>query len=243
MANKIEQKDIESMPHGFSIAIDGPVASGKGTLATVLAQRLDGFFMNTGAMYRCVALLCIEGGLAFDSEEQVRKVLPGANIALESGRVLLNENDVTERIQGQDVSHGSSVIAVYGRVRENLVKRQQEIARKKTAKGLIVISEGRDTGTKVFPEASLKIFLTANIDTRAKRRLEQYREKGIEKSLEEVREEIRIRDERDTNRKIDPLVSDPEARGYWVLDNSEQTEEESVEAILGELKKRGLVND
>lgn len=231
------------MSKGFSIAIDGPIASGKGTVATALANKLDGLFMSTGSMYRSVALLCLEKGIDINSETEVTRVLPSVNIDYLGKRVFLNGSDVTDKLRQPDVSHASSVVAVYAKIRNDLVKKQQQIAQQYVDKGQIVIADGRDTGTRVFPKAALKIFLTANLNVRAKRSLERYKQEGVEKNLEEVILETEIRDKRDTERKIDPLPSNPVALGYWVLDNSNQTEEETINSITVELKRRGLIND
>lgn len=228
---------------GFSIAIDGPVASGKGTLALALAKRLDGFFLNTGAMYRSLALLAFEKGVDFNDEEEVLKLLPLVNVDLRDGKVFLNGKDVTDEIKKPEPDKGSSIVAVYKKVREVMVSKQQELANKNIEMGKIVIGEGRDAGTRVLPNASLKIYLTADIQIRAKRRQELYKSKGVIKTFEEVLEEAKIRDERDSQREIDPLPSDPEKLGYWILDNSMQTEEESINVIMDELKRRGLLND
>lgn len=231
------------MNKGFSIAIDGPIASGKGTLAIALADKLGGFFMNTGGMYRAVAFLCLERGIDIQSEEKVARVLSDVNVDFKDQKVFLNDRDITERIKESDVASGSSVVAVYSAVRKDLVYKQQKIAKDIANRGQVVIAEGRDTGTKVLPNASLKIFLTARLEVRAKRSLLRYKQKGIDKSLDEVIAETKIRDERDANREIDPLVSIPLNFGYWVLDNSDQTEEQSINSILQELRKRGLIND
>lgn len=230
------------MSKGFSIAIDGPIASGKGTVATALANKLNGLFMSTGSMYRSVALLCLEKGIDINSEAEVAKILSNVNVDYVGKKVFLNGLDVTDKIRESDVSHASSVVAVYIKIREDLVKKQQQIAQKYIDRGQIVIADGRDTGTRVFPEAALKIFLTASLETRAKRSLERYKQKGVEMDLENVLLETEIRDKRDTERKVDPLPSNPVAFGYWVLDNSNQTENETVRAIMEELRKRGLIN-
>ncbi len=241
--NSVEPEKIseaEPMPQGFSIAIDGPVASGKGTLATALAQKLGGFYINTGAMYRSVALLCLERGIDINNESEVIRVLPDINVEFNDSKVLLNGNDITERITRPDTTHGSSIVAVYGSVRADLAKKQQQIAQNAIDKGQVVIAEGRDTGTKVFPNAPIKIFLTARPEIRALRRAVQYQEKGIKKDAHEVLVDLKIRDERDINRAIDPLPSNPSQLGYFILDNSDQAEEETVDSIMTELKRRGL---
>lgn len=229
------------MNKGFSIAIDGPMASGKGTVANALANKLGGIFMSTGSMYRAVSFLCLERGIDINSEEEVVKVLPDVNVDYVGKKVLLNNKDVTNRIRQQDVTYGSSVVAVYAKIREDLVKKQQQIAQKYIDRGKIVIADGRDTATRVFPNASLKIFLTASIKVRAKRNVVRYKKKGLGKSFEEIVAETKLRDERDSSRKIDPLPSFPKELGYWVLDNSNQTERETIGIIMSELGKRGLI--
>jgi cytidylate kinase len=231
------------MPQGFLIAIDGPVASGKGTTALALSNRLGGFFINTGGMYRAVALFCINKSVDINNEEEVTKVLSEANIEAGNGKIFLNGEDVTERIKESDTSEGSSVVAVYGSVRETMVKKQQEIGQRAINGGQMVIAEGRDVGTRVFPRAAFKVFLTASVEVRAKRRQFQYRAKGIRKEMQDLIEEIIARDQRDTGRTIDPLSSDPEKDGYLVLDNSDQTPEQTAEVIMQDLTERGLIDD
>jgi cytidylate kinase len=169
--------------------------------------------------------------------------LPEVNIEVRDGKIFLNGNDVTERIKEPDTSDGSSVVAVYGSVREALVKKQQEIGKRAIDQGKIVVAEGRDAGTRIFPGAALKVFLTASMEVRAKRRQVQYLVKGIKKEIQDLIEEIRIRDQRDTGRIIDPLSSDPGKDGYLVLDNSDQTSEQTAEVIMQKLIKRGLIDD
>lgn len=233
----------EIMPQGFSIAIDGPVASGKGTLANVLAKRLGGFYLDTGAMYRSVAFQCLQNGIDINDQAAVETTLPSLDVVFEGGRISLNGSDVTERIREQDVTHGSSVVAQYGSVREDLVRKQQQIAKEAMKNGQMVVIEGRDVGTRILPNASLKIFLTARPEVRALRRAVQDREKGIKTDAHEALKDLRKRDERDMNRAIDPLPSNPSELGYFILDNSDQFEEETVESIMAELKRRGLVHD
>jgi len=231
------------MNKGFSIAIDGPVASGKGTVASALANALGGFFINTGGMYRCVALLCIQNNIDTEKEAEVVKVLPQTNVEFRKGCVYLNGADVTERLKEADVARGSSVVAVYEKVRKDLVEKQQRIAGDLILKGKIVIAEGRDTGTRVLPDASFKIYLTAAVEIRAKRSLNRDMQRGAIKNFEDVLKETKIRDERDMGRDVDPLPSNPESLGYWVLDSSSQKEEETIGIVLSKLKERGLIHD
>lgn len=244
--SKVERGGEEMLiPHGFAIALDGPTAAGKGTVAAALAKRLNGFFMNTGGMYRAVALYCIEHGIeTVNNEIGVARILSEVNIDIKDGGIILNGNDVTERIKAPDTSDGSSKVAVYREVRKALVRRQQEIGQRIIDHDQIVVAEGRDAATKIFPEAGLKVFLNASLGERARRRQLQYREKGIEKGLLEIEAEISKRDDRDSNREIDPLqLKDPEKVGYWVVDDSNETPAETVERIFMELVRRGLVKD
>lgn len=228
------------MPQGFTIAIDGPVASGKGTIAKKLAEELKGLYLYTGGMYRSVALACINLGLDVTNPEHVISVLGKIDIQIsEEHNVFLNGKDVTERIKQADTASGGSIVAVIPYVRKVLVKRQQEIAKKTIEKGEVVVAEGRDTGTVVFPHAELKVYLTADPEVRAKRRLAQYERHEAE--LEKMLEEIHERDNRDKGRRIDPLPSNPEAHGYFILDNSNLTEEQTLDAIKEELHKKSLI--
>jgi cytidylate kinase len=232
--------DIRSTGQGFAIVIDGPLASGKGTIAQRLANELDGFYLYTGGMYRSVALACLDRGLDVTNPEEVIGILGKLRIDIgEDHHVLLNGHDVTERIKAPDTASGASVIAVIPHVRKILVKRQQEIAKAEIAKGKIVVAEGRDTGTVVFPDAGLKIFLTASTEERARRRLSQY--KMPESEFEKMLASLKERDTRDIHRTIDPLPKNPEAHGYLIIDNSNLTQEQTLGKIKGELRKRKLM--
>ncbi|MCL5435324.1 MAG: (d)CMP kinase [Patescibacteria group bacterium] len=228
------------MSKGFVIAIDGPVAAGKGTISPLLAKNLNGFYLYTGAMYRCLALLCIKRGIDTKDENTVVNILPEFGINVFDNKVFLNGEDVTERIKREDVAMASSDVAVIKKVREEMVSIQQEIANKLMDEGKIVIAEGRDTATRVFPDAKLKIFLTATPEVRAKRRLLQIEERGEKAKFENVLKDVKLRDEQDLDRKIDPLVKNPEEFGYIVLDNSNMSEEETVDFIL---QKAEVLND
>lgn len=236
------RNEDEPMPQGFSIAIDGPVAAGKGTLATALAKRLGGFYLDTGAMYRSVALAAIKQGVNIEDPSAVQTILPDVEIKFEDGSVLLNGEDVTTRIREADASHGSSVVAQYPHVREDMVRRQQKLAKEAMERGQMVIMEGRDAGTKILPNASLKIYLTARPEVRALRRAVQDKEKGIKTDAHEALQALKKRDERDMNREVDPLPSNPSEHGYFVLDNSDQFEDESIDSIMKELRSRGLIS-
>jgi CMP/dCMP kinase len=227
----------------FAIAIDGPVAAGKGTIAQKLARDLKGFHLYTGAMYRCLALLCLQKGIELSDTEAVIAVLPQFSISFRNERVYLHDEDVTDRIKQKDAASGSSVVAVDPRVRKEMVLKQQEIGKAAMADGKIVVSEGRDTATKVFPDSPFKVYLTASDTVRAERRLAQYKAQGKDRTLEEIIREIHERDKRDMGRVTDPLPSNPTELGYFVLDNSKMNEEETVHALHAELRKRELIDD
>jgi len=225
------------MSKGFVIAIDGPVAAGKGTISPILAENLNGFYLYTGAMYRCLAFLCIKSGIDATDESAVVNILPEFKINVSDNKVFLNGEDVTERIKGEDVAMAASKVAVIKKVREEMVSIQQEIANKLIDEGKIVIAEGRDTATRVFPNAKLKIFLTATPEVRTKRRLLQIEKRGEKAEFEYVLKDVKLRDEQDSEREIDPLVKNPQAFGYFVLNDSEMSEEETIRIIIKEVEK------
>lgn len=225
------------MKKGYSVAIDGPVAAGKGTIAPALAKKLNGFYINTGAMYRCVALFCFKNNINIENESNIEKVLDKISIELKNDRIFLNGTDVTDEIKKENISMSSSKVALYQKVRQKLVLYQHKIAQNALSSGISVVAEGRDTGTKVLPNADLKVFLTADPRVRAQRRLQQIKDRKENKSFEEILEEIITRDKQDSERKIDPLVTNPKAYGYFVLDNSSLSEEETINAIIKEIKE------
>lgn len=224
------------MKKGISIAIDGPVAAGKGTIAPLLAKRLEGFYLYTGAMYRCVALFCINKGIDLNNENLVDSILSDIKISFNDNEIFLNGKQVTEDLKKEEISMGSSKIALYKLVREKMVNIQKQIVNDMLEKGLSVVAEGRDTATRVMPNASIKIFLTAKPEIRAKRRFNQLMKMGAKETFSEVLEDVDKRDKQDMERKIDPLVSDPYDMGYEVLDNSLLTEEETLNWIVEKIK-------
>lgn len=231
----------KSPEKGITIAIDGPVASGKGTLAPLLAAQLNGFYLQTGAMYRCVALSCMKDQIDWANEQAVVRELPKLSITFTADAVLVNGEDVTAEIRKEMVSMAASKIATMPQVRQEMVTRQQALAAAMLREGKIVIAEGRDTGTRLFPEASLKIFLTAKPEIRARRRVAQLRAMGREANYATVFSELMARDTQDQERKTDPLVTEPEKYGYTVIDDSSLSEEETITTILTMMKERGLL--
>jgi pantoate ligase / CMP/dCMP kinase len=207
------------------IAIDGPAGAGKSTVTKLVAARLGLLFLDTGAMYRAIAWLMLEAQLALDDEPNIARLVSQAKIELAGERVVVNNIDVTEAIRTQAVSSAVSPIAKLGVVRTALVKQQQAIG----AQGGIV-AEGRDMCTHVFPQAQVKIFLTASVAERARRRQQDLRERGQgEVSLAELEKSIAERDTIDSTREISPLRKAPDAVEI-ISDNL--TIEEVVETIV-----------
>ncbi len=225
----------------LQIAIDGPVAAGKGDIAARLAKDLHLTYIYTGAMYRMLALACIEKHIPLDDTKRILSRLDEIIIDLVEPnadspyayRALLNGRDVSERITRHDTAMGAAAVSSIPEVRTFMVKRQQELADGKPA-----VLEGRDIGLRVLPNAQLKIHLTASLEERSKRRWLQWKEKGIEKSLPEVIEDTMVRDTKDMTRQTDPLQKLPDA---WELDTTNMTQELVIEEIKKELRKRNLL--
>ncbi len=212
----------------FRIAIDGPSGAGKSTVARKVAQRLRFLYIDTGAMYRAVGLKVTREQLAWDQTDAIVEAARRARIELKNGprglRVFLDGVDVSEAIRTEAVGQAASRVSSIPGVRKILVQAQQELGKRGG-----VVMEGRDIGTKVFPEAELKIFLDASEPTRARRRFTQNRHKREALNLEGILEEIRQRDRRDRERTDSPLV---QARDALYLNTSNQTVDEVVEKIL-----------
>ncbi|MCL6096255.1 MAG: (d)CMP kinase [Patescibacteria group bacterium] len=227
------------MSKGLSIAIDGPVAAGKGTIAPVLAQKLNGIYLDTGAMYRCVALYCLENNIDLDNLEQVEMALQKIDIDITRDKVFLNAKDVTNDIRAKEVDLGVPKAAGIAKVREALILQQKKIAEKALSEGYTFVAEGRDIATKVIPNADLKIFLTANVRVRAQRRLKQKEGRSEKQNFEKVLEGVIERDEQDIEVNK-TLVKNPGEFGYIILDNSNMSEEETVNFILQKIE---VLND
>lgn len=219
--------------NGFAIAIDGPVASGKGTVSNLLAELLHGFHFNTGAMYRGLTFYCLDNGINLQNDKEVVKALGSINFELKDDKIFINGKDITSEITQSKVTAGAPVVAAISEVRAEMVKRQREIGLKKIAEGKIVLVDARDAATKIFPDAKLKIFLTATAEVRAKRRLDQLGHGNFEEVLASIKE----RDHMDTYRKATPLVSDPKRHGYWVIDNSNLTKHDTIDIILRKIRE------
>lgn len=209
----------------INIAIDGPSAAGKSTIAKELCKKLGYVHLDTGAMYRCTALKALRKGLAMDDEAGVCRMLEDTVIELTpDGKVFLDGEDVSKAIREDDVSMRASDVSKLQNVRRDLVKRQQEMAR---TKGFIM--DGRDIGTVVLTDAEVKIYMTASARARAMRRYLQNVENGIETSdVETLEAEIKARDEQDMNREFSPLRKADDA---IEIDTSDLTIEEVTERI------------
>jgi CMP/dCMP kinase len=210
------------------IAIDGPVGSGKSTVARRVAQFLDYVYVDTGAMYRAFALKALRSRVPLDAEEKLVALARETRVDLlprdGSLRILLDGEDVSEAIRSREVSEGSSKVSVFAGVRKVMVAEQR-----RAGSGGGVVMEGRDIGSVVFPDADLKIYLTASADVRAERRWREHQQKGDSITLDETRAEVRERDRRDRERTVSPLVRAPDA---VLVDSSAMDAEEVARLIV-----------
>lgn len=218
----------------FVVAIDGPGGAGKSTTARAVAARLGLSYLDTGALYRCVALRAVEQGLALDDGPRIAEIARHLDVRFAAGseRVTLGERDVTTEIRTPEMSQAASKVSALPPVREALVELQRRSAR---APG--TVAEGRDMGTVIFPDARLKVFLDATVDERARRRVADLRGLGRADGVEEVRAQLAERDARDSGRAVAPLRQAPDA---VVLDTTDLAFEEVVDRIVAEARSRGI---
>ncbi|OGY17123.1 MAG: cytidylate kinase [Candidatus Chisholmbacteria bacterium RIFCSPHIGHO2_01_FULL_49_18] len=220
------------------IAIDGPVAAGKGTVARILAERLGWLYVDTGAMYRAAALLARRAGVSFEDSKAIASLVDRSHFEMRNptdterdGRLttlVVDGEDVSWKIRTEEFSRGASMVAAHQEVRRSLVEKQQKIATLHN-----VVMEGRDITFRVLPKAQLKIFLTASEEERAKRRHHQLIERGVDADYNTVLDDLRTRDWRDSERGTDPLHIVEDA---WVFDTTGMKISEVVERILDKVR-------
>ncbi|MFI3261174.1 MAG: (d)CMP kinase [bacterium] len=217
----------------YNIAIDGPASAGKSTTAKLLAKRLDYIYVETGSMYRAISVYLCEQNIQYNCEADVIKELDKIfiDIKYKDGvqHIFVNEQDVTDKLRREEIGEIASIIAPIPEVREKLLNLQRTLAKSND-----VIMDGRDIGSVVLPDADLKIYLDADISTRAQRRHEELIEKGMTKTLDEVREDIKQRDYRDMTRETSPLIKADDA---VVIDDTNLTKDEVLDKIVSLIKK------
>lgn len=217
------------MDKRISIAIDGPAAAGKSTVAKVVAKKLSYVYIDTGAMYRAITYAALEQKVDIENEEKLMGVVKNVNIEFQQGEntqlVFLNGQDVSEVIRTPDVTNRVSIVAKHRLVREEMVRRQQELAEKGG-----VVMDGRDIGTHVLPDAEVKIFMLASVEERAERRYLENMNKGFDSNLEQLKEDIARRDKLDSEREVSPLKKADDA---LELDTTSLSIEEVVQKIMG----------
>ncbi len=209
------------------IAIDGPAGAGKSTIAKLIAKKINCTYINTGAMYRAVAYFLLKEEKSIESlkDSELQTLLAGIDIQFKNERTLLNGEDITEKIRTEEIAKLASTVAKNPLVRERLTHLQRQIAKKEEC----VVMEGRDIGTVVFPNADVKIFLTASPEERARRRYEELVAKGQNVSYEEILQQIKKRDKQDTEREIAPLKP---TEDYIIIDTTNKTIEEIADNII-----------
>ena len=212
----------------YNIAIDGPAGAGKSTIARRVAKELSFIYVDTGAMYRAMALYLLRKEVNKDDTEQIGNICQDAEISIEyqNGEqiVLLNDENVNSYLRTEEVGNMASVSSAVPRVREKLLSLQRKLAR-----DMSVVMDGRDIGTTILPDANVKIYLTASSLTRAKRRYLELQEKGTVCNLDEIQKDIEERDQRDMNREISPLR---QAEDAVLVDSSDLTIQQVVDRIL-----------
>jgi len=210
------------------VTLDGPAGSGKSTVARRVASLLGLSYLDTGALYRASALQARRQGLKFEDTPEMRRMMSEIRIAFDGARTMLNNRDVSESIRSPEISHYASVISAIPVVREMLLPLQRRVGEAQD-----VVAEGRDMGTVVFPEAEFKYFLDASVEERARRRFLEMKHTGTETTMEQVLDEMRSRDERDSSRVAAPLRKAADA--VYILTDG-MTVDEVVESIVRRVK-------
>jgi cytidylate kinase len=229
--------ESSNMSTPLVIAIDGPAGAGKSTVAQKVAARLGLTYVDSGATYRAIALKVLQSAIAPDDEQAVARLIAQTDIRITTeglqSRVLMDGEDVTEKIRTPEVTLAAAKVSRLSQVRTKLVAIQRSCA---TGRG--VVMEGRDIGTVVFPNAALKVFIQADPEERARRRLKQERKEGRSATLEQTADEIARRDQLDAERKISPLVAAADA---YQIDSTDLLADQVVEQILDLARKKKLV--
>lgn len=219
------------------IAIDGPVGVGKGTLAVVLAKQLGAEYLYTGSMYRALTLACLKNNIDIYSENEVFNLLKKVSIEIKltdlETRVFLEGKEISDEIFSQEIANKVPTVAAFPSVRKEMVLRQKQMAKNKS-----IVIEGRDSATDVAPNADLKIYLTADVAVRAKRRLKQLQKRGLNIRLEDVLRQVQQRDKTDMGRKASPLRITSDA---FVIDTTHLTVEETVKKVAEKLREKKLI--
>ncbi|MCM3713615.1 (d)CMP kinase [Halalkalibacter oceani] len=222
------------MDEKLKIAIDGPAGAGKSTVAKLVAEQLSFLYIDTGAMYRALTWAAIAAQIDLNDGERLRQLLDETTIRLSNEdnklNVYLNEADVTQQIRQNDVTAHVSLVASHELVRKEMVERQRQLAQQGRA-----VLDGRDIGTYVLPDAQIKVFLTASVEERARRRFEEQQAKGMESSLEQLKEEIARRDNLDSTRAFAPLKKADDA---VEIDSTNLSIEEVAAKIIELVKER-----
>lgn len=212
----------------INVAIDGPAGAGKSTVARLVARAMGYIYVDTGAMYRAVTLYMLRAGLQAEHEQAVSELAASLDIRLEPGaqgqRVYANDEEVTDQIRTTEVAAHVSQVARIAEVRSILVRKQQEMA----ARGGVVM-DGRDIGSHVLPNAEVKVFMTASVEERARRRYEELKDKDSSVTYEQLVQDISLRDDMDRNREVSPLIVAEDAH---VLDTTHLTIEQAVDMIV-----------
>lgn len=222
------------MSKKIQIAIDGPAGAGKSTIAKLVAEQLGFTYIDTGAMYRAVTYKAMKENINLNDERKLEEMLQSTAIELQpspNGQlVFVDGEEVTEKIRSNEVTANVSKVAAYPSIRKNLVSKQQQLA-----KGGGVVMDGRDIATHVLKDAELKIFMSATVEERAKRRLLDNEKRGIPTDFEKLKEEIALRDQQDMEREVSPLV---QAEDAIFIDTTDLSIDEAVEKILQLAKEK-----
>jgi cytidylate kinase len=218
------------MSHVPVIAIDGPSASGKGTISQLVAEALGFHYLDSGALYRVVAFAAKQNGIRWADADALTGMTKMLDIRFEHGAVFLGNQEISQEIRTEEMGKGASEVSAHPQVRSALTALQQDFAK---PPGLV--ADGRDMGSVIFPQAVLKIFLTASAETRAERRCKQLQQKGQPADYEAILQDLQLRDNRDLKRSAAPLVQTADA---LLLDTTHRSIDEAVEFVLDAYKKR-----